>query len=1069
MGLFRKSGTLRVALVVLAALVALTLTTCGSGKRAVVQGFSPGSSPGTKTSPEGLDYQETVSLEDALAELAAYPCPAGVDPALFAELKDALWEALNKRTSFVGAIHELPSGDKAGRGDPALQSGLTTSNQQPTTGRFASTPPIGEDNRVDDLALTDNGDGTFTLSWHYRNLGDYDRNGIVGIEDIVPLAEHYNETWVVGEEDTLPAAIDGSGNGVVDIADITPIAVHYHSDVAGYSIAGADSSEGEFTDFHFALLPSPAEDEALQVETAPPENDFKYFAVRPFGTGGLTGELSNVVERNFAPVAIADAEPTAGKAPLTVTFTCSESYDRDGSVVKYEWDFDGDGVYDWHCSSPLEAQHTYEVEGNYEAVLGVGDNLRAAASASILITVGDNEPPVAVAEVVPAKGDVPLTVTFISSHSTDPDGEIVQYAWDFCGDGTYDWEGSAPELVEHTYEYFGTYNAKLEVTDEMGATDRATVTIEVNSPPVAHLVADPTEGNAPLLVNFDASGSMDFDGSIVRYEWDWETDGIWDFGSDAEPNASHVYESIGLHRVSVRVTDDDGSTSYSSVSIRVNHPPVAMLTADIVHGAGPLLVNFDASGSHDPDGTVEGYEWDWESDGTFDYDSDANPATQYTYDSSGTYSATVRVTDDDADWGTDSIIITVGEHEEQWVHTWGGSEYEYADDLALASSGSVYVVGYTKSFSAGDYDALLLKYDASGNLRWQRTWGGSEDDWGYGVDVDEYEDVYVTGRTSSFGGGFLLKYDSDGNLLWQKVCDKHGGGYALTVDGNGNIYVTGDIGDVVLLKYNPNGELLWHKVCDLGEGFEWSYGVTVDENGYVYVTGWHDYHPNRDTSIIALKYDSDGNIIWQTTWNGAYWEFGVSVAVDESGNVYITGERNKTEDWTPKDLDLILLKFDSNGDFLWSRVWDAEETDYDYGPDLVIDVSGDLYMTGRTGPHWAIEGALLLKFDTSGNLLWQKVWNTEDTSAPLGCALAADSSGNLFIAGGATNAYGSWLDANGEITTPSGTADTPDGTVSTPDSTVTSPEGTETSPEGVKDEGGGRSDALVMKLDPSEL
>jgi len=626
--------------------------------------------------------------------------------------------------------------------------------------------------------------------------------------------------------------------------------------------------------------------------------------------------------------------------------------------------------------------------------------------------------------------------------------------------------------VEHTYEYFGTYDAKLEVTDEKGAIDRATVTIEVNSPPVAHLAVDLSEGNAPLLVAFDASHSVDFDGSIVKYEWDWETDGIWDFGSDTEPNASYVYESIGLHRASVRVTDDDGGTGCSSVSIRVNHPPVAMLTADIVHGAGPLCVNFDASGSRDPDGTVEGYEWDWESDGTFDYDSDANPAAQHTYDSSGTYSATVRVTDDDADWGTDSIIITVGEHEEQWVHTWGGGDDECAWDLALASSGSVYVTGFSKSFGAGDYDVLLLKYDSSGNLRWQKTWGGSEDDWGYGVGVDEYENVYVSGVASISEGAFLLKYDFNGNLLWQKTWEGNCAAVnrALAIDVSGNVYVTGTLydGDLFLLKYNPDGSILWQRTLDC-DRFDTGYSIATDGSGYVYVAGYTLRGVASTYDTILLKYDSYGNLLWQKTWPnfGLNDELGYSVAVDEGGNVYITGEKGPRGDYYNEDT--ILLKLDSMGNLLWQKTWDNCEKDNGLG--IAVGDIGDVYITGYSWDRSINDnGLVLMKYDRNGSLLWQRVWSDAKPSCVAwGTSVIADQNGKLFLAGFASNAHGSWLSVNGEVSTPEGTTGALNGAASTPTGTETIPEGIETSPEGVIDEGGGGDDVLIMKLDPSQL
>ncbi len=212
----------------------VVLAACSGGhKRTVVQGFSPGSSQETKTSPEGLDYRETISLDDALSDLDALETPDGVDEALFTELKDALREALVS----------YPPGRRGSLAPQGEEPGWLA---RPTHGvhKFVSTPPTGDANRVDDLELTDNGDGTFTLSWHYRNLGDYDQNGTVGISDIVPLAQHYGERVV--NLNSTAALVDADDSGTVDIGDITAIAVRYGVALASYSVQVAESENGEY-------------------------------------------------------------------------------------------------------------------------------------------------------------------------------------------------------------------------------------------------------------------------------------------------------------------------------------------------------------------------------------------------------------------------------------------------------------------------------------------------------------------------------------------------------------------------------------------------------------------------------------------------------------------------------------------------------------------------------------------------------------------------------------------------------------------------------------------------------
>jgi hypothetical protein len=133
-----------------------------------------------------------------------------------------------------------------------------------------------------------------------------------------------------------------------------------------------------------------------------------------------------------------------------------------------------------------------------------------------------------------------------------------------------------------------------------------------------------------------------------------------------------------------------------------------------------------------------------------------------------------------------------------WQKTWGGKREDYVrGHVAVDPSGSIYVTGKTESFGAGHADVLLLKYDPNGTLLWQKTWGGTGEDLCWDVAIGPSGSIYVIGRTLSFGAGqrdvLLLKYDPNGALLWQKIWGgtEWDSGCALAVDPSGSIYVTG--------------------------------------------------------------------------------------------------------------------------------------------------------------------------------------------------------------------------------------------------------------------------------------
>ena len=111
---------------------------------------------------------------------------------------------------------------------------------------------------------------------------------------------------------------------------------------------------------------------------------------------------------------------------------------------------------------------------------------------------------------------------------------------------------------------------------------------------------------------------------------------------------------------------------------------------------------------------------------------------------------------------------------QDWAHTWGGASADSVSGIAVdPASGAIYATGSTSSFGAGGVDVLLLKYDSSGSLVWSRTWGGPGNESGNSVAVDGLGNVYVVGSTDSFGAGWydalILKFDRSGNLLWSRT------------------------------------------------------------------------------------------------------------------------------------------------------------------------------------------------------------------------------------------------------------------------------------------------------------
>ena len=254
-------------------------------------------------------------------------------------------------------------------------------------------------------------------------------------------------------------------------------------------------------------------------------------------------------------------------------------------------------------------------------------------------------------------GEVPFNPFFNSFDSSDPDGSIVNWLWDF-GDGT---TSNVPHPAIKVYETPGTYTVTLTVTDNDGATDSDLLVVTAteavgNQPPVAVISATPTSGPSPLTVLFNSDGSSDPDGSIVSYFWQ-----VSDGRSTSRQNPRIRFNTDGIYTVTLTVTDNEGATGSATVTITVgdapvNQPPTAVASADVTSGEAPLSVSFTGSGSSDSDGSIASYAWDF-GDGN-----SATGATAFnTYTAAGTYVATLTVTDNEGATATDTVTINVTE------------------------------------------------------------------------------------------------------------------------------------------------------------------------------------------------------------------------------------------------------------------------------------------------------------------------------------------------------------------------------------------------------------------------
>jgi hypothetical protein len=267
----------------------------------------------------------------------------------------------------------------------------------------------------------------------------------------------------------------------------------------------------------------------------------------------------------------------------------------------------------------------------------------------------------------------------------------------------------------------------------------------------------------------------------------------------------------------------------------------------------------------------------------------------------------------------------------------------------------------------------------------------------------------VAGQTESFGNNrtFILKIDSAGNLVWQRTWS--GPGFAwpgnLAADYAGNAYVAG------YTAFLDNSNHVFLVKIDGNGTLLWQElfdglldgRVAVDPLGNALVTG------HTSSSVVLLKIDPSGTIVWQRSWREidvrAY-----AVATDPRGSALVTGRINDTGSGNQGAL---VLKFDSSGNLVWQRVWGING---DAGQGISSDLLGNVYVTGyhNTLLGGADQDAFILKISPFGDLVWQRTWGGGRANFPanvgaqfLGYGVVSNSSGNVFATGSAAIAFSS--------------------------------------------------------------
>ncbi|MBA3649096.1 MAG: SBBP repeat-containing protein [Chitinophagales bacterium] len=360
----------------------------------------------------------------------------------------------------------------------------------------------------------------------------------------------------------------------------------------------------------------------------------------------------------------------------------------------------------------------------------------------------------------------------------------------------------------------------------------------------------------------------------------------------------------------------------------------------------------------------------------------------------------------------------------QWTARYNGpaNEMDEAKSIFVDPSGNVYVTGTIDAFS-GDFingNAATIKYSPQGQQLWVAIYddGFGREDAGNSVKVDAAGNVYITGYTSIFHLGYAdqdyltIKYNSDGVMQWKDTYNgpvsEDDNAVAMSLDPSGNIYVTGfnfsgndPIGEknYFTIKYNPSGVRQWTAEYNgpISE-VDIATALAVDNNGNAYVTGYSD--GTTDFDYATIKYNTNGKQKWVARYNGPANGFDIAyaIAVDDAGNVYVTGGDEKTA----YNGDYLTIKYSPSGNVKWTARYAGSGGDNDEAYAIAVDKSGNVYVTGNENGFVYNSNIGTVKYSSSGVEQWVKIYDGPRDSVDAGNAIAVDALGNVYVGGVST-------------------------------------------------------------------
>ena len=486
----------------------------------------------------------------------------------------------------------------------------------------------------------------------------------------------------------------------------------------------------------------------------------------------------------------------------------------------------------------------------------------------------------------------------------------------------------------------------------------------------------------------DEISGFKVDRKINNYDWQVEYTVIEKEMREWTDTLAFVSDTISYYYRMYAYTGSN--TSSYNTTVGSDNAPTPSELYPIVYEDGSFIITWPQNNDDDFQSYTlyESYS-EGMSNGIEIFTTNDNTTTNYNVSVSEGESRYYQLTVENV-WGvqSESDIEVGNSYSSLFFQTFGGSGKDNGNSVQQTEDGGYIITGWTESFGNGGRDVWLIKTDSNGNKEWDRTFGGSQNDYSYSLEQTTDSGFIIFGKTSSYGNGsddvWLIKTNSNGNEEWNQTFGSDGvefgkygqqttdGGYIITgyttSFGNGG-------SDVWLIKTNSNGYQEWNQTFG-GSDSERGYSVQQTEDGGYIITGYTTSYGNGGSDVWLIKTNSNGNEEWNQTFGGNSQEFGESVQQTTDGGYIIVGT------W--------LIKTNSQGYVEWVN-------ENIRGNSVRQTAGGGYIITGSTN------GVSLIKTDSNGNKVWENAIG--GSGIEIGYSVQQTTDGGYIITG-YTTSYG---------------------------------------------------------------